>query len=218
MDTEEEGSSELHNGAYDMGEIKDELEYLQDIPKAIIFTNLPAAVFDKHETNPVRNGFEEMLQRYDRDISIAYLPNFHRARVEFSSSSIAALVKYELHKSDLHGKEIKAFFVKVPPLYDSTTRSTLNPPKLEKQFLISPPASPPVGWEPITEHEPVIDYDLVNAMMALGPGGGAHELHAGCETLNIPKIVIHLTPDDGSINPNTLSNASIPHTRRPPDP
>ena len=54
-----------------------------------------------------------MLQRYDRDISIAYLPNFHRARVEFSSSSIAALVKYKLHKSDLHGKEIKAFFVKV---------------------------------------------------------------------------------------------------------
>lgn len=47
-------SAQVVNGAYNMDGIKDELQYLDDIPKAIIFTNLPDAVFDTSEPNFVK--------------------------------------------------------------------------------------------------------------------------------------------------------------------
>lgn len=46
----------------------------------------------------------------------------------------------------------------------------LQPPALTKQFLISPPASPPVGWEPREEGEPLVNHDLLAAIANLSAG------------------------------------------------
>jgi len=48
--------------------------------------------------------------------------------------------------------------------------SYLQPPAIEKNFLISPPGSPPVGWEPIKEDPPnatPLADDLIMALRKL---------------------------------------------------
>ncbi len=45
--------------------------------------------------------------------------------------------------------------------------ATLSVPEKTKQFLISPPASPPVGWEQAPEAQPCVDFTLVTALASL---------------------------------------------------
>lgn len=52
-------------------------------------------------------------------------------------------------------------------------------PPLEKQFLISPPSSPPVGWTQSVEMAPVIcDFDLMSRLASFTVDD-KYELHSG---------------------------------------
>ncbi|KAJ4482827.1 Calcipressin-domain-containing protein [Lentinula edodes] len=68
----------------------------------------------------------------------------------------------------------------------------LRPPALEKNFLISPPGSPPVGWEPIKEDPPnaaPLAGDLMAALQKLQIQERDREGNQG------PEILLH--PEDG---------------------
>lgn len=64
----------------------------------------------------------------------------------------------------------------------------LQLPAPYKNFLISPPASPPAGWIPHEEGEPIVNHDLLAALANLMPGE-SHELHP--PSMDQPGIVIH---------------------------
>ena len=67
----------------------------------------------------------------------------------------------------------------------------LHPPEIEKNFLISPPGSPPVGWEPIKEDPPNVAplaEDLIAALRKL-------QLSAPDSS---SRMEILLEPEDGS--------------------
>ncbi|KAH8824527.1 Calcipressin [Flagelloscypha sp. PMI_526] len=81
------------------------------------------------------------------------------------------------------------------PLLQSTLPSSfyLAPPPQDKNFLISPPGSPPVGWEPVVEHPPnptPLAEDLMAALRKL-------QLQRQGVPTSGPEILLH--PDEAGV-------------------
>jgi len=181
------------------------LEELNDLPPVIFACNVHQDVFN---VDAVRKEFEQLFEIFGQ-AEFIYLPSFRRVRVNYENSHEAARAKLQLHGTSFMDLQMKVFFARTSVTEEATTSSSLVPPAPEKQFLISPPASPPVGWEPIEENKPAFNFDLVSALVEMAPGQ-AHELHKGKD--GAPSVVVHVcestrTSDDGRLK--------IQQTKRP---
>ncbi|KAK7494816.1 hypothetical protein BaRGS_00013943 [Batillaria attramentaria] len=174
---------------------------ISDIADALIVTNLGDQVFDDVS---VKEQFEAAFKGYDAGVTFNYLKSFHRARVNFTSTEATVQARLALNETELCGQQIKCYFAQVPKL---SSDEHLHPPKPEKMFLISPPCSPPVGWEQMPESEPVLNFELIAALSRLTPGE-AHELHP--PSASQPSIVVHVCED-----PEGYTQHPIVQTRCP---
>ncbi|KXJ23724.1 calcipressin-2 [Exaiptasia diaphana] len=181
------------NGSEDTEMVDDEPS-TENASCCLSVTNVPDAVFDDEN---IKQELAQLFTAFDEEAKVSYLKSFRRVRVAFRDADHASDAKIVLNGCTYRGCELGVYFVKTQPCTSSGESSQLRPPPLTKQFLISPPSSPPVGWEQTHESHPVINYDLLQAMASLDKSE-PYELHP--PDINAPSIVVHLCDKDEGID------------------
>ncbi|XP_071746722.1 calcipressin-2 isoform X2 [Lepeophtheirus salmonis] len=155
-----------------------------ELPKSLIVTNVDTTVFDNED---IKANFENMFREFGQSATFHYLRSFRRIRIGYGNHVSALQAKTHLHNTPVGSKIIHCFFLQV-----LSTRADedafLAVPPLEKQFLISPPSSPPVGWETAREDRPVVNMDLIAAVSQLTPGEN-YELQPSKEVTVLGKSI-----------------------------
>lgn len=157
-----------------------------------------------------------------------------RVSKSFSIPSINSITKYIFRSVYSTLRVFRALPTPLATLADPSLNH-LAPPELEKNFLISPPGSPPIGWEQITEEPPnaaPLAEDLLAALEKLelnygNPGEDgraelirADEVNGGigvwvedAEKPTQPATQIDVTQEGDWYAPATRI---VPRTARPP--
>ncbi|CAF1540688.1 unnamed protein product [Adineta ricciae] len=188
---------------------------VSSLPTSLIITPVPQELFTNQQ---LKDEFEALFRVYDSQIIVLYLKFFQRVRITYTSPHNALQARLHLHEHLFHGKTFKTYFACPIVFRGANSETYLRPPEPEKLFLISPPASPPVGWEQKVEDPPVVDLNLIAAIAQLQPNQ-SHHLLASEDGSNAPSIIIH-TCDDGEesnmISREKSMKPTLIQTRRPP--
>ncbi|KAJ3041410.1 hypothetical protein HDV00_009390 [Rhizophlyctis rosea] len=121
----------------------------------LILTNLLPAAFED-------DGFavRELLLPFGSLARLSLLTSFMRIVAVFDSTADSLRTKESLHMTDFLGRELRVYFGEHTDMTHLTNPEQtgihfLRVPEPEKNFLLSPPGSPPIGWIQIRESSPV---------------------------------------------------------------
>lgn len=186
----------------------------------LIVTNLDPVVF----TDPLaKSKFESLFSPFGNSstIEFRYLKSFKRIRIDFKDPHALEMAQASVDHLKFGRTQMRCYkqminlYSRSPEDVKNSSCQYLRIPKPTKQFLISPPASPPVGWEPVTESSPCIDVQLIAAIANLVPGK-VHEIHPASESQ--PGISVEICEDAHFDLPgpqSCIKTRSIPRTPNP---
>ncbi|KAI0078978.1 Calcipressin, partial [Panus rudis PR-1116 ss-1] len=158
------------------------------LTNTLVIAQLPAPFFDP----VVLEALKDYFCSFGHIHSWAPLRSFCRIILVYYSEHDAELAKLGSDNlaiggtGDLPETVIRVFRADPTPISPNAADNHLRPPALEKNFLISPPGSPPVGWEQIREEPPnstPLAADLAAALRKLQL---QREGHSGLEVLIEP--------------------------------
>jgi len=132
----------------------------------LLITNLKDA--DIFRPNRLQ-GLRDIIGNSARLISWSPLKSFARIVCSFESEEDAVKVRGELDGEMILGHRMRVYFGKHTPVNPPTDQH-LQAPESQKLFFISPPPSPPVGWEMRNEEPPntlIMPEDLATALQKL---------------------------------------------------
>ncbi|KAI0927853.1 hypothetical protein AcW1_005269 [Taiwanofungus camphoratus] len=162
----------------------------------LVITQLPPTFFEPVVLEALRNHFAT----YGEIHAWAPLKSFARVILVYYSEDDAETAKQNCDYLFIGSTEtspetiLRVYRADPTPIIHPSAEDNihLRPPQLEKNFLISPPGSPPVGWEPIREEPPnatPLADDLIAALRRLQLQSEQRSKGPGLEVL--------LEPQDG---------------------
>jgi hypothetical protein len=207
----------------------------------LLITNLKdAEIFRPDHLQALR----DLIAGSARLASWSPLKSFARIVCSFYSEEDAIKVRGELDGEAVMGHRMKIYFGTHTSITPPTDQH-LQAPESQKLFFISPPPSPPVGWESRNEEPPntqIMPEDLATALQKLSwntvglassndgkdsPAGQAiRRQRSGSSTVlfepsnkdgrTVPGVTVDDFSDDESSSPASKSPVDITHTSRPP--
>ncbi|CAO3571497.1 unnamed protein product [Mortierella alpina] len=133
----------------------------------ITITNLEAPHFEKDIMLKLKASAESFGEVY----YFAPIKSFYRVFVVYHSTFDAQRAKAQLHNTPFEDTTLRVYFGQHTEISIDPASHYLHPPELEKNWLISPPGSPPIGWSQVREDPPNslnLADDLVKALLEMG--------------------------------------------------
>lgn len=170
------------------------------VTNTLIVTNLDREAFLPENLAELR----DRLERHGKIYKVVPIKSFHRILAIFYQTNDAKNAKRFCDRGEFLNKVMRIYYGQHTPFYDEFDNSRhLNVPELERNWLVSPPCSPPVGWTQVREDRPnsnTLANDLVHALA-----------HA---SLNADYFKSHDDVDDFSLNDND-NNEEISRMQTP---
>lgn len=206
----------------------------------LIITNVGGSEFFESDQ---LSEFKDLISQSGAIHSWAPLKSFRRIIVSFFDVDTAMCVRQSLESlGGVSSENMKIYFGQATPV--EPKESHLNLPDAGKLFFISPPPSPPHGWQSKAEDAPnkqVVAHDLAEALRNLNTNSTQYldspisdsgdfkgrARSASCKTIyrpeehggspNLPAINVEDTTGDGcEISPIECEKPIFAHTCRPP--
>ncbi|KAF9932282.1 hypothetical protein FBU30_008577 [Linnemannia zychae] len=133
----------------------------------LIITNLELPHFEKETMLKLK----AMAESFGDIFYFAPIKSFYRVFVVYHDTFDAQCAKAQLHNTTFENTVLRVYFGQHTETVIDPASRYLHPPELEKNWLISPPGSPPVGWSQVREDPPNslhLAEDLVQALLEMG--------------------------------------------------